>query len=246
MPITVQEYNDLIDEYEATHADLVRAATNLAISENALQELRAEFDTSTKELAKTRLEARTASSKLIQANKEITFLRAEQEKFKIVIKEVTALAKQATTTEATTRNEVKRLKEQVKRHKDKPVRNDNSGKLKQLREQLEMCQGVLRKSAIYIGSFTDHRGIGHSVYDDHVCTMETETESFRAHRTFVVDQYGIGRVCYRRLDDNSIHVCKAHPSNRFQNSKALDDYLNGYFKKFDLQHYQKHKTGVKQ
>lgn len=245
MTITTQEYNELVDEYESTHAELVQAATNLAISESSLAELRREFDTTTQTLSKTLSEKDTASSKLIQANKEITFLRSELEKYKTAQREALAVAKQATTTMETIRSETRRLKEQVKRHKAKSDKPNNEGKLRQLKEQLEMCQGVLRKSAIYIGSFTDHRGVNHSVYDDHVCTMETDTETFRAHRAFVVDQYGMGRVCFRRLDDNSIHICKAHPSKRFQHSKALDEYLEGHFKNFDLEYYRKHKTEIK-
>lgn len=233
MGITTEEYNALIDEYEATHAELVHIADKLAGAQTSLLALQAENDrlvSVDKERAKA---LDTASNKLIFERQKSIKLSSELLAEKVQHTATTKALNAATKSLETVRKETKRLVAQVKRNKEaKPtVTPAAAKKISDLEHSLKMNQDVLNKSAIFIGSFDDHRGVHHLAFDDRLSTMIDDSGEFLGHRVIVIDEYGSGKVCYKKTTDGTLHVCKANPAKRFQHSKALDSFLEGYFEK---------------
>lgn len=126
------------------------------------------------------------------------------------------------------RKENKRLKAQVKRHKDKPATKPNP-KVKQLEDKLLEHQKVVAQAAIYIGSYTNDKGIQYDVYDNQVRKLTTPDGEMNAHQLFVINEYGNGKLVYRLLGTDSSNYAKGNNQTRFYMSKGLEEYIEGYY-----------------
>ncbi len=110
------------------------------------------------------------------------------------------------------------------------VSKETKGKKQaRLEAELKDARYVLNLSAIYMGQYTNPKGVTYFGYDDGESEMEKDGVVFRGHKVIMTDMYGNAKCLYKNLETGEIEACKPNPKHKFYVTNDIKEHLHRHF-----------------